>query len=180
LREFHDHFCYTPIFLSIRREAEKGLLSFSGDRLRFEMITNERGFTLVELLICIMVIGIIGAVAAPQFGGILRAYRLNGATKVVWGDLHKARLTAIKENRNIRVDFVGTSYNFVRVETGQVVFSRNLAADYPGITISISNDTVTFGSTGTAGGGGKTIQVQGSGGPKTFTILTTGRIGNFS
>jgi prepilin-type N-terminal cleavage/methylation domain-containing protein len=142
------------------------------------MITNERGFTLVELLICAMVLGIMGTFAAPQFGSMLRAYRLNGATKVVWGDLHKVRLMAIKENRNIRVDFAGTSYNFVRVDTGQVVLSRNLAADYPGTTVRISNDTVTFGSTGTAGGGGKTIQVQSSGGTKTFTILTTGRIGN--
>jgi prepilin-type N-terminal cleavage/methylation domain-containing protein len=144
------------------------------------MIANERGFTLIELLIGTMIIAIIAAFAAPQFGSILRAYRLNGATNVVWGDLHKARLMAIKENRNIKVDFAGTSYNFIRVDTGQVVLSRNLAVDYPGTTVSISNDTVTFGTTGTAGGGGKTIQVQGSGGTKTFTILTTGRIGNFS
>jgi type IV fimbrial biogenesis protein FimT len=144
------------------------------------MITNERGFTLVELLISIMVIGIIGAFAAPQFGSTLRAYRLNGATKVVWGDLHKARLMAIKENRSIRVDFAGTSYTIVRVNTGEVASSRNLVGDYPGITVSISNNTVTFGNTGTAGVGGKTVQVQSSAGTKTFTILTTGRIGNFS
>jgi prepilin-type N-terminal cleavage/methylation domain-containing protein len=144
------------------------------------MITNERGFTLVEFFIVIMIIGIIGAFTAPQFVGILRAYRLNGATKVVWGDLHRARLIAIKENRSIRVDFAGTSYTFVRVDTGQVVFSRNLAADYPGITATISNDTITFGSTGTAGGGGKSVQVQNSVGMKQFTVLTTGRIGNIS
>jgi prepilin-type N-terminal cleavage/methylation domain-containing protein len=146
------------------------------------MIANERGFTLVELLIGAMIIGIIGAFAAPQFGSTLRAYRLNGATKVVWGDLHKARLMAIKENGSMRVDFAGTSYNIFRVKPGladEVVFSRDLAADYPGITIGISNDTVTFGSTGTAGSGSKTVQVQNSGGTKTFTILTTGRIGNF-
>ena len=144
------------------------------------MITNERGFTLVEVLIGAMIMAIIAAFAAPQFGNTLRAYRLNGATKVLWGDLHKARLMAIKENRSIRVDFSGTSYNIVRVNTGEVMFSRNLVANYPGVTFSIQDNTVTFGSTGTAGGGGKTVQVQSSAGTKTFTVLTTGRIGHSS
>jgi prepilin-type N-terminal cleavage/methylation domain-containing protein len=144
------------------------------------MIANERGFTLVEVLIGAMIIAIIAAFAAPQFGSTFRAYRLSGATKVVWGDLHKARLMAIKENRNIRVDFSGTSYTIVRVNTGEVAFSRNLMANYPGVAVSIQDNMVTFGSTGTAGAGGKTVQVQNSAGTKAFTILTTGRIGNFS
>jgi prepilin-type N-terminal cleavage/methylation domain-containing protein len=144
------------------------------------MIANERGFTLVELLIGAMIISIMGAFAAPQFGSTLRAYRLNGATKVIWGDLHKARLMAIKENKTIRVDFTASAYEIVRVDTAVVAFRRNLASDFTGITVSISNNTISFGSTGTAGGGGKAVQVQGATGCKRFTILTTGRIGNFS
>ena len=144
------------------------------------MIVNERGFTLIELLVGAMVIGIIGAIVAPQFGSTLQAYRLNGAVKVVWGDLQKARLMAIKENRSIRVDFAGTSYNIVRVGVDPgLVFSRNLVASYPGVTVSMQTNTITFGSTGTAGGS-RTVQVQSLGRTKTFTILTTGRIGNFS
>jgi Tfp pilus assembly protein FimT len=144
------------------------------------MIRNTQGFTIIEALIGTIVIAIMGLVAAPQFSTLLQAYRLNGAVKVVWGDLQRARLMAIKENRSIRVDFSGTSYNLVRVNTGEIAFSRNLVSRYPGVTISIQNDSVTFGSTGTAGVGGKTVQVQRSGRTKTFTILTTGRIGNFS
>jgi len=144
------------------------------------MLESDEGFTLAELLVCVTIISILAMTAAPHFTGFLRSFRLNSATKIVWGDLHKARMLAIKENRSIRVDFAGTSYNIVRVDTGEVVFTRNLVVDYPGMTVSTSNNTVTFGSTGTAGGGGKTIQVQSSKGTKTFTILTTGRIGNFS
>jgi prepilin-type N-terminal cleavage/methylation domain-containing protein len=144
------------------------------------MIASERGFTLVELLIGAMIISIMGVFGAPQFGSTLRAYRLNGATKVIWGDLHKARLMAIKENRTIRVDFTASAYEIVRVDTAVVAFRRNLATDFAGITVSISNNTISFGSTGTAGGGGKTVQVHNATGSKSFTILTTGRIGNIS
>jgi prepilin-type N-terminal cleavage/methylation domain-containing protein len=144
------------------------------------MIANDRGFTLVELLIGAMIISIMGAFAAPQFGSTLRAYRLNGATQVIWGDLHKARLMAIKENRTIRVDFTGTVYEIVRVDTAVVAFRRNLATDFPGITVSIPNNTISFGSTGTAGGGSKRLEVQSTTSSKSFTILTTGRIGNIS
>jgi Tfp pilus assembly protein FimT len=121
-----------------------------------------------------------GVFAAPQFRSTLQAYRLNGATKVIWGDLHKARLMAIKENRTIRVDFTSSAYEIVRVDTAQVAFERNLTTDFPGLTVSIQNNTISFGSTGTAGGGGKTVEVQGATGCKSFTILTTGRIGNVS
>jgi prepilin-type N-terminal cleavage/methylation domain-containing protein len=144
------------------------------------MIANEHGFTLIELLIGVMIISIMGAFAAPQFGSTLRAYRLNGATKVIWGDLHKARLMAIKENRTIRVDFTASAYEIVRVDTAVVAFRRNLAADFPGITVSISGGTISFGSTGTAGGGSKTVQVQSATASKSFTIITTGRIGMIS
>jgi prepilin-type N-terminal cleavage/methylation domain-containing protein len=143
------------------------------------MIANKHGFTLVELLIGAMIISIMGVFAAPQFGNTLRAYRLNGAVQVIWGDLHKARLMAIKENRTIRVDFPSGAYKIVRAGTEEVVFQRNLTTDFPGITASIQNNTISFGSTGTAGAGSKTVQVQGATGCKRFTILTTGRIGNF-
>jgi prepilin-type N-terminal cleavage/methylation domain-containing protein len=162
------------------KKVDEALRSFSRDNLRPGMITNERGFTVVELLITVMIISIMGAFAAPQFGNTLRAYRLNGAAQVIWGDLHKARLMAIRENRGIRVDFTSGAYEIVRVDTNVVAFRRNLAADFPGITASIQDNTISFGSTGTAGGGGKTLQVQGPTGSKSFTILTTGRIGNIT
>ena len=142
--------------------------------------TGDKGFTVIELLIGAMIVAILGVVAAPQFTGLLQRFRLNGAIRVVWGDLHKARLMAIKENTPMTVNFAGNSYNITRTVTGQVALQRNLAQDYPGITVSITNNAITFGSTGTAGGGSQTVQVQSLAGTKSFTVLTTGRIGNVS
>jgi Tfp pilus assembly protein FimT len=145
------------------------------------MIKNKHGYTIIEIFLVIMIMATLAVFVGPQFRGILGSYRLTGATNVVWGDFQKARMIAIRENNSIRVNFTSnTSYSIVRVGTNQVIFTRSLATDYPGVSVSINNNPMTFGSTGTAGFGGATIQIQNLAGTKNFTIATTGRIGNFS
>lgn len=143
------------------------------------IINDDKGFTLVELLIGVMITAVLAVASAPHFSNLMRGFRLNGAVRIVWADIQKARLTAIKEGRTIRVDFTNTSYEIIRVvPTPEVILHRNLSLDYPGVTVNITNNTVSFGSSGTAGGGGKTVEVQNTMKAKRFTILTTGRIGN--
>jgi Tfp pilus assembly protein FimT len=144
------------------------------------MLRNHHGFTVVELCVVLMIAATLGLVSVPQFTGLLRAYRLNGAIQVVWGDLHHARLMAIKENRTIRVDFTATTYSLVRVDTAQVAFTRNLALQYPGVTLSVATNTMTFRSSGLLDHATRPVEVQNSAGLKTFTVLATGRIGNLS
>lgn len=135
--------------------------------------SNQKGFTLLEILIAIGILAILAFIAIPQLGK--SSYTLDGATRLVWSDMHNARMTAIRENRPIRVEFVNsTSYRFVRVDTGAVIFTRDLATDYPDVTISSSGGTTTFNSRGTVDA--TTITVSLSGEEKEFTIAWTGRI----
>src|SRR5262245_56769859 len=100
---------------------------------------------------------------------------------MVWLDLHKAKMMAIKQGKTMRVDFTANSYNIVRVDTAAVVVSRSLSADYPSITFNTTATTpsVSFGSTGAANGGTVVIQ-QGPTSSKHFTIALTGRTGHIS
>ncbi len=53
------------------------------NRLR---LRADKGFTLIELLVVIAIIGILAAIAIPQFA----AYRKRGYTAQVWSDLRNA------------------------------------------------------------------------------------------
>jgi len=141
-------------------------------------LKNTRGYTLVELLIALMIMGIMVAIAVPRFNGLIKNYRLTNAARIVWLDLHRAKMMAIKQGRTMRVDFTATSYNIVRVDTAAVVLSRNLSVHYPSVTFDTTATTpsVSFGSTGTANGGTVVLQ-QGPTSSKHFTIAFTGRIG---
>ena len=143
-------------------------------------LKNDIGFTLVELMVGCMIMGIVAAVAAPGFSGLIRNYKLSNATRMVWLDLHKAKMMAIKQGQTMRVDFSTTSYTITRVDTGKVVFTRDLSSDYAGITLKTGTTTpISFGNTGTANAGTVIIQ-RGTASSKTFTIAVTGRIGQVS
>lgn len=144
-------------------------------------IKNARGFTLVELLITFTIMSIMAAIAVPRLNGLLKNYRLSNAAKIVWLDLQRAKMMAIKQGTTMRVDFTTTSYDIVRVDTATVLLSRNLSVDYSSITFDTTTTTpsVSFGSTGTANGGTVVLQ-QGPTSKKHFTIALTGRIGQIS
>ena len=141
---------------------------------------DHHGFTIFDVLIAVMILAILSAVGVPSLEGLLRGYRLNGATRLVWLDVQRARMAAIKESRTIRVDFTATGYTAVRVGTGEVVFSRELSADYPRITLGVTGNSVAFDSTGMGPAPARTVQVNGAAGQKQFTILASGRVGTIS
>ena len=68
-------------------------------------INKSTGFTLLELMIIIAVMGILSAIAIPAFTSMLPGMRLNGAARTVMGDLMAARMKAVKLNQKTKVFF---------------------------------------------------------------------------
>ncbi len=65
--------------------------------------TEQSGFTLLELMITVIVLGIVVATAIPAFGDMFERQRLNGAARDMYGFLLHARNEAIKKSTDIHV-----------------------------------------------------------------------------
>jgi general secretion pathway protein H len=135
---------------------------------------NQKGYSLLEVLVVLAILGLLLAISLPQINILTINYRLTGATRLVWGDLQNAKMTAIKTNQSVTVTFnTLTSYSFPRGDG--MNFTRDLSKEYPNVTaLKNGGGTITFGSTGMTQN--TTVTIQGSQGNKTITLLWTGRI----
>jgi len=133
---------------------------------------GSQGLTLVELILCMAILGVLLAIASPLLAQFSTGYRLRAATRELATDLQFARLLAVKENRNFQVICGTNSYQVVRVNDGFVAKARNFSADYPDVVLSDS--VVTFNSRGNAVA--ETITVSNFASSKNISVGSTGRV----
>lgn len=129
------------------------------------------GFTLMEVMVVIAIVGIMSAIAIPNFISWLPDYRLRSATRDIVSCFQKAKLRAVKENTRVVlifdhlneeytafVDNVPANWALDGAET--VVRHKSMPA---GIDIqanpSTSAYTYGYNGRGLAVGGGGTVQI---------------------
>ena len=70
---------------------------------------NERGFTLVELMVTIAIVGILAAIAMPNFQSMIQANRIQSAAAEFQAGLALARAEAIKRGGDAKVTIVANA-----------------------------------------------------------------------
>jgi type II secretion system protein H len=120
---------------------------------------NNKGFTLVEVMIVVAIIGILSAMAAPSYKKFTGHQNLNGAARELFSDVRGARVLAIKEGSQYGIYITSaTTFQVIKVASpAYTSFAQSIAASmnpfytavtaydlnalgYTGVTITIPNN----------------------------------------
>ena len=82
-------------------------------RIPHSAFRNLRGFTLLELLLIIVLLGILGSLASLQVAPLLSGARLARGARQIATDLQAAKMKAIAQNRSFRVTFRPDTRDYV-------------------------------------------------------------------
>lgn len=89
------------------------------------------GFTTIELIIIVTIIGILAGIAGPATSRIVRHSRTNRAAMVIAADLQNAFAVAARQRQPVRItaDAASKSYQFTDRATGKVLRIRSFYGD---------------------------------------------------
>ena len=123
------------------------------------MSAVRRGFTIIELMVVITILGIFAALAAPSMADLVASTAIKGAATDLYSSLIVARSEAIKRRANATVAPVGTSWTSGWTVTVSGNTFQKVDALKPRVAVSPTTVTpIVFGMNGRVSSGAQTIK----------------------
>jgi len=122
---------------------------------------QNNGFTLIEMLVTVILIGVIAAIAAPNFLGLLNRNRVNASLDEIEGAIKEAQKQAMRTSKSCTID-IDDSSDSIQTDNG-----ISGATTTPNCLLSnrILNDRIRFNSNAT------TVTFSGKGNTNSSAIL---------
>lgn len=110
------------------------------------------GFSLVELLIGIVILGILSALAVPSFNLWIKSTQIRNAAESILNGLQRARAEAVGLNTNVAFTLgVGSSWAVNSVNPASAIDARSSTEGSKDVTVTVTplgTTTVTFNNFG--------------------------------
>ena len=149
---------------------------------------RDAGFSLVELIITIVLLGIVAAIAVPSYRGWADNTNLKGAARMISSDFYDTRARAMAENRAYTVTYNPDPNNSYTITAPAVVTPVVMAAvnetrnfsEFGGVRLTSVNGgataiAMTIQSRGSVSPAGPIVVTNVRNSTGTITILMTGR-----
>jgi type IV fimbrial biogenesis protein FimT len=118
-----------------------------------------RGFTIIEILMVVVILGVFAGLAAPSMADLLAATAVRGASSDFYASLVAARSEAIKRRANATVAPIGANWSTGwTVKIGANTFQQ-VDPLKPRVVVEPSTATaITYGMNGRVSAGAQTIK----------------------
>lgn len=108
---------------------------------------RQNGFSTTELLVALSLMGIIAAMALPNWRGLFPNFALNNSTRQIQSELHHLKMRAVAENVSFELAYLVGAGQYTISRDSQVLLTKPLTE---GIGITKAG-AITFSPRGTAG-----------------------------
>jgi len=136
-----------------------------------KLSTNGSGFSTIELIAVVAVMGIVAAIALPSWSRLLPNYALNNSVRQIQSELHSIKMRAAAENVGFQLAYVQGATVYTIQRDSKALWVKPIAE---GTTIT-QDGTISFSPRGTAGA--NRVRVRNiAGSCKQVVVSPTGRV----
>ena len=107
--------------------------------LLYDVHKNNKGFTLIEIITVVIIIGVLASIAAPNLLGMLNQARVKEGMNQIEGAIKETQRLAMRRGKTCKIKFVEKTIDGKSRETINVVESTDAGeagADYSGCLLS--------------------------------------------